>query len=122
MSRGQAPDPSSRPTVISPRGQRLFPKLRGWKLASQAAVLQAVPGPVLSSGPRLWLLCGHAEPGRAQDPKGQQDGGCEAHAGEILHRVVWGEGAGQPAPSSGTEEWAQGCRLPGRDVAPSPGP
>ena len=58
-----------------------------------------------------------------QDPEEQQDGGCEAHAGEILHRVVWGEGAQvSPAPSPGTGVCAQGTRLSGEDMAPSTAP
>lgn len=58
-----------------------------------------------------------------QDPEEQQDRGREAHPDEILHRVVWGEGAQVSAgPSPGTGVCAQGTRLPGEDVAPSPAP
>ena len=60
-----------------------------------------------------------------QDPEEQQDGGCEAHAGEILHRVVWGEGAqvsparhpeprSEPrAPASQERMWPQAQPLAG---------
>ena len=98
------PPPSSHPGAVSPPGSEAPPKLRGWKLMSRAAVLRALRAPVLSSGRVSGSLA--VVPCLAQqDPEEQQDQGREAHAGEILHRVVWDEGTQvSPAPSPGAWE------------------
>ena len=95
--------------------QRLFPKV--------GDVLQVVQGPCAQLLSRLSGSSVVVPSLAEQDPEEQQDGGCEAHAGEILHRVVWGEGAQvSPAPSPGTGVCAQGTRLSGEDMAPSTAP
>ena len=113
---------SSRPAYISPQVKG---SSRSFRAGSSRPGLHAVGGagsrcsaPGLVSGSSV-VMPSLAE----QDPEEQQDRGCEAHAGEILHRVVWGEGAQvSPAPSPGTGVCAQGTRLSGEDMAPSTAP
>ena len=58
-----------------------------------------------------------------QDPKEQQDRGREAHPEEILHRVVWVEGALVSAgPVTRNRGVRPGHPFLGEDVAPEPSP
>ena len=58
-----------------------------------------------------------------KDPEEQQDRGREAHPSEILHRVVWGEGAQVRAgPFTRKRGVRPGHRFLGEDLALEPSP
>lgn len=104
----QKPSPqphSSHPGAVSPPGSEAPPEAPWLEARVPGCGAPGVAGPPCSAP-------GHVSGSFAvvpclaqQDPEEQQDQGREAHAGEILHRVVWDEGAQvSPAPSPGA--WA----------------
>ena len=121
MSRGRPAWASSHPAA------HLSPRVRGSSRSSYTR--SSRPGllrsgrcgvPVLSSG--LHLGSSVVVPSLAEkDPEEQQDRSREAHPGEILHRVVWGEGA-QVSAGPVTHCVCPGHLPPVRRRGPEPNP
>ena len=138
MSRGRAPShpgDAPAPRRVPPWG---FPQTshpaRAAKALPEAPGLEArVPGSGALGGMEPSVPClapGHVSgssvvvPSLAeQDTEEQQDRGCEAHPGEILHPVVWGEVA-QVSAGPVTRKWGvrPGHQFLGEDMTPEPSP